>query len=148
MSAADGKPEELDLQEIENILFSRPTPDLVRLLSYYRRLARAWNMIQTCYRDTNTQLDQAATFCGVSKNHLNVLLRRMSGFTFHQLLTRYRVLKAIEMIKEKNYSMIEVAFESGFGGVNTLERQFRRLIGLTPTQFKTLCATRRGQVNQ
>jgi two-component system response regulator YesN len=73
----------------------------------------------------------------VSKNHLNVLFRQMTTFTFYQLLIRYRLIKAATMIISKNFSLLEVALQNGFGSLNAFERNFRGLIGVTPKEFKS-----------
>lgn len=36
----------------------------------------------------------------------------------------------------KNYSLLEIALQSGFGSLTTFERNFRKLIGTTPKEFK------------
>src|SRR5437870_13487813 len=84
---------------IEEAPFGEPIASLVRRLGYKRRLERAWLLISSDYGDQSLTLEYAAKEIGVSKNHLNVLLRDVTPLTFHQILTRYRVLMATSMIK-------------------------------------------------
>ena len=127
-----------DIGTIESLLFGRSLQDLKKVLVYYQRLERAWNLIESSYADPSISLEKAADISGISKNHLNVLLHRVTTFTFHQLLTRYRVLKAILILSHQNHSVLRVAMDSGFGTVNSFERDFRLLTGLTPTELKRL----------
>jgi len=124
------------IQAIEQKLFSQPLSAVVANVCYFRRLERAWLLIERDFGDPTVSLGKAATVSGANKNHLNVLLRGTTGLTFHQLLIRYRVLKAISMMSDRNYSFLEIASESGFGSLNSFERNFRRLIGINPRDFK------------
>ena len=123
-------------REIEQQLFSQPLFEVVAKLSYFRRLERAYQLIEAEYADPKLNLEQAARVSGANKNHLNTLFRQTTNFTFHQFLIRYRLLKAINMMKAKNYSLLEVALQNGFGSLSTFERNFRRVLGIAPKQFK------------
>ncbi len=123
-------------KEIEEILFLQPLSNLVARLSYDRRLERAWQMVERDYADSSLTLDEVATGSGANKNHLNVLIRNRSSLTFHQLLIRYRLARAVEMMLAKNYSILEIALENGFGSITTFERNFRAVIGTTPALFR------------
>jgi AraC-like DNA-binding protein len=126
------------LQQIENKLFLQPLADLVAKLSYFRRLERTWKLIEKDYADSGLRLEKAARVSGISKNHLNVIMRRATGFTFYQLLIRYRLLRAITMMRSRSYSLLEIVLETGFGSLNTFEKNFRSVIGLTPKEFRNL----------
>jgi two-component system response regulator YesN len=125
------------IEEVEEKLFLQPLSAMVAKLCYFRRLERAWRLIESDFARPDTTLQKAAIVSRANKNHLNVLLRKATGLTFHQLLTRYRVLKAISMMLDKNYSFLEISTEVGFGSLNTFERDFRQLIGVTPRSFKS-----------
>lgn len=122
--------------QIENKLFLQPLADLVAKLSYFRRLERIWELIERDYADSDLGLEKAARVSGTSKNHLNVMMRRATGFTFYQLLIRYRLLRAVIMMRSKNYSLLEIVLETGFGSLNAFEKSFRRVMGLTPREFR------------
>lgn len=124
------------IQEIETELFLRPLADVVTRLSYVRRLERVWQLVESDYADLGLTLGKAAKVAGANKNYLNVLFRQTTTLTFHQFLVRYRMFKAISMMRTRNYSLLEIALQSGFGSLNTFERNFRFLLGTTPKKFK------------
>jgi two-component system, response regulator YesN len=126
----------MTLQEIERKVFLQPLSDLVAKLRYDQRLQRAWQLIETDYSDPDLSLEKVARVSGINKNYLNALLRQTTLFTFHQILIRYRILKATRMMKNKNYTLLEIALLSGFGSLNTLERNFGLLLAMTPREFK------------
>jgi AraC-like DNA-binding protein len=123
-------------KEIEEKLFHQPLDNLIKRLSYMRRMERAWVLIEREYTNANLTLIKAARISGISKNHLNVCCRRATSFTFHQLLTRYRLSRAILAMKAKNYSLLEIALGNGFGSFASFERNFRNVMGVTPRCFK------------
>jgi AraC family transcriptional regulator len=123
-------------RQIESTLFLQPLADLVAKLSYFRRLGRTWKLIEKDYADSGLRLEKAARVSGISKNHLNVMMRRATGFTFYQLLIRYRLLRAITMMRSRNYSLLEIVLETGFGSLSTFEKNFRSVIGITPKEFR------------
>ena len=66
---------------------------------YSRRLERLWTFVETHYSDPDIRLTDAARQSGVSPDHLNLLLNRFAGTTFHDLLSRYRVEKCLELLR-------------------------------------------------
>lgn len=122
--------------EVEKRLFGQTLAAMIAKLNYFRRLERVWLLIEREYGNPTLNLERAAREGGINKNHFNSLLQQASKLTFHQLLIRYRLLIATRMMKTKNYSLLEVALESGFGSLNSFERNFRRLLGVTPREFK------------
>jgi AraC-like DNA-binding protein len=133
--------------EVEKQLFGQTLSLTIAKLNYFRRLERAWHLIEREYGNPHLSLDRAAKEGGLNKNYFNSLLQQTSNLTFHQLLIRYRLLIAIKMMKTKNYSLLEIALESGFGSLNSFERNFRRLFGVTPREFKAKQNSRRGDVD-
>lgn len=121
---------------VERQLFLEPLPDLIHRLSHFRRLERAWHVIEEHYTDPDLGLERAARESATSKNHLNVLLRQETGFTFYQLLIRYRLSRAIAMMEAGNLNLLEIALENGFASLTAFERSFRRLIGSTPSTYR------------
>jgi AraC-like DNA-binding protein len=127
-----------DLPDLEARLFSERLADLGARLTADSRLARVWSLIRTEYADPDLTLAKAARAAGASKNHLNVLLRGSTGFTFHQLLLRYRLLIAADSMKASAESnSLETPLTAGFGTLRAFEKSFRRFIGCSPQAWKT-----------
>ena len=93
--------------ELEEKLFGQKISELEHLLSYSGRLSRVFSIIRTDFKNPRLNLVHASQMCGVEKSHLNALLHRSSGATFHQLLVRYRVLKGARLLREKNRTVLE-----------------------------------------
>jgi AraC-like DNA-binding protein len=92
-----------------SLLSTEPSLAEVRSrIIYSRRLERLWAFIEECYSDPDIHLTAAARHSGASPAHLNRLLRRFASMTFHDLLSRYRIEKCLELLHEKNYTLTEI----------------------------------------
>jgi len=104
---------------------------------YSRRLEQLWLFIEESYSDPDIRLSDAAQCSGVSQDHLNTLLRRFANITFHDLLSRYRIEKCLELLCERNYTLTEIYSRCGFNSPTTFDRQFKRWVGCLPREYKS-----------
>jgi len=128
----------MDVSDLETELFGIPLPVLKDRLSYRRSLERVWNLIESGYNDPELSLDVTSRECGISRNHLNVLLNAETGFSFHELLSRFRLLQAAVLMLQKDYTFLEISLETGFGNTSSLERQVKKILGTSPKQLRNL----------
>ncbi|HKV33371.1 MAG TPA: AraC family transcriptional regulator [Pyrinomonadaceae bacterium] len=120
-----------------SLLAKAPPLTEVRVRSIYsRRLERLWAFIEEYYSEPDIRLTDAARHSGVSPDHLNLLLQRFVGTTFHHLLSRYRVEKCMELLHEKNYTLTEAYSRCGFNSPTTFDRQFKKWVGCLPREYK------------
>lgn len=80
-------------------------------------------------------LREAARTCGASANHLNLILKKQTGQTFHQLLLRARLELARQHLEGGQLNCTEAALESGFNDSNYFSRIFRKTFGYSPSQL-------------
>lgn len=74
-----------------------------------------------------------SSFCRYFKQHT-----RKSYIDF---LNEYRIQKACNFLSEPDNSIAQVAYEVGFTNLSNFNRQFKRLKGQTPTDFKNRLLT-------
>lgn len=123
----------------DSLLASRPTLTEVRSrINYSRRLGRLWEFIEGFYSDPDIRLDDAACNSCVSPDHLNSLLRRFAGITFHNLLSRYRIEKSLELLHERNDTITEIYTRCGYNSPVTFDRHFKKWLGCLPREYKKL----------
>lgn len=128
---------------IEEKLFRRPLSDLVEKLGIDNRLERLWKVIEADYWRPEIRLDKVARECAASKNQLNLILREATTFTFHQLLTRYRLLRAIQMMQRKTHGVSEVTLAVGFGSISSFERNSQKILGARPKELAKVLRPKR-----
>lgn len=81
-------------------------------------------------------LDLVARSACVSKSHFCRVFKRQMGISFRDYLTRMRIRKAKEMLREPGTSVAEVALAIGYNDMSHFDRVFRRLEGQTPSTYR------------
>ena len=54
-----------------------------------------------------------------------------------QFVTRERITRAQQMMRESKRSLIEIAFEVGYTSPSAFAQVFRRIAGVTPTEVRS-----------
>ena len=82
-------------------------------------------------------LDQLCELTGLSKNYLCRIFKAYTAKTIVEYINERRVESACFELLEKNKSITEVAFDSGFNDFSYFCKVFKRYKGITPKEFKT-----------
>lgn len=80
--------------------------------------------------------DSVAAKLGISGDHLSRLLKRATGLTFIEYLTRLRMKRAMELLHDPMVRIGEVADLSGYKDARYFSTLFRRIVGMTPSEFR------------
>ena len=64
--------------------------------------------------------------------------RRATGRTMTEYVNGYRISVAANLLRETDKSILEIAFEVGFGNYSHFNRQFQRSKGKTPRLFRAM----------
>ena len=99
-------------------------------------VARVKEYIEDCHME-NISLDRLARLAGLSPFHLTRVFRREVGLPPHVYLKQVRVFKARELLGQ-GLPIAEAAAEAGFTDQSHLSRQFKKLLGITPGQYRRL----------
>ena len=102
---------------------------------YYARLQRVKEHVDENYSE-EISLEKAAQIAATEKTYFSTFFRKKVGITFTDWLRQLRVAKAIEIIKTRNQSICDTAFEVGFGDLGSFERAFKRYTNMTAREFK------------
>lgn len=82
-------------------------------------------------------LDEAAQVVNSSTRHFCKVFKQATGITFTDYLARIRVEKAKHLLQNPHLRVSEVAFETGFDSISQFNRSFKRITGMSPTQFRS-----------
>jgi AraC family transcriptional regulator len=85
--------------------------------------------------DQNFALADLAAVTHVSEFHFARQFKQTTGLSPHQFVIHQRVERAKRLIIGRRLSLAEIAVAVGFYDQAHLTRHFRRLVGVTPTQF-------------
>ncbi len=102
---------------------------------YYARLQRVKEHVDEFYSE-EISLEKAASIAATEKTYFSTCFRKKVGITFTDWLRRLRVAKAMEIMRTRNQSICDIAFEVGFGDLRSFERAFKRYTNLTAREFK------------
>lgn len=80
--------------------------------------------------------DEVARHAGISPSHFSRLLKERTGRSFTELVRQCRVDLAIELLREPEMSLAEIADACGFCDQSYFTRVFNETKGLTPGQFR------------
>jgi AraC-like DNA-binding protein/mannose-6-phosphate isomerase-like protein (cupin superfamily) len=98
-------------------------------------IEKARTYIDQYLRDPLT-LQHIADVAGMSKRNLTRRFRALTGRSPIDYLLYRRVRQATELLSKKHLTISEVAFLSGFSDSNYFTRQFGKLQGLSPSQYR------------
>lgn len=81
-------------------------------------------------------LDDISRHIGVSKSHFSHLFKRYTNMTFIDFLTTERIKKAEFLISNPKAHIIDIAFDSGFSSLSSFNRAFKKIKGISPSEFR------------
>lgn len=76
-------------------------------------------------------------------SYISNLFSEVEGITIEQYILNQKVEKVKELIMYDELSFTQIAYELGYSSVAHLSAQFKKLTGLTPSQFKQSGTKRR-----
>jgi AraC family transcriptional regulator len=92
--------------------------------------------------DGGPTLEQLAAVARLSPNYFAWQFKRATGLPPHQYVIARRVERAKQLLQaESAFSLAEVAAVAGFSDQSQFSHHFKRLIGVTPGQFRTRVRT-------
>ncbi|AUT02239.1 AraC family transcriptional regulator [Nostoc sp. CENA543] len=83
-------------------------------------------------------LDNLAEVAGISQFHFARLFKKSMHLPPHQYIIRQRIELAKQLLQKPEYNITEIALECGFAHPTHLSRHFRRLVGMSPSEFRKL----------
>ncbi len=95
--------------------------------------------VEKVFIDDTLNLPKLATKMSLSVNDLSYLINEGFGANFFQLINKYRVEEAKKLLLSPKYDHLNIlglAFESGFGSKSTFNSTFKKMTGLSPSEFQ------------
>lgn len=101
-------------------------------------LLRVGNVIGALENDfpRDWKLDDLLSIAHMSRSNLMRVFRKATGQTPIEYLVRLRIQRAMDMLRNTDLTVTEIALEVGFNDSNYFTRQFRRILGESPRSFR------------
>lgn len=104
---------------------------------YLDKITQICSYINEHYTEDLT-LEDIAERAGFSKFHFTRLFRQVTNTSFYKYLSQKRIAHAKELLISGKYSIMEVAYLSGFSSHGSFTRMFKLLTGSTPNEFRKM----------
>lgn len=122
------------------ILFSRTYNDCYGLKDdvehkYYKYVYNALGFIESNFKE-DISVNDIASAVGLSADYLSRQFKHFTGMTPIEYIKSFRFAKAIEMLKDPNIAVSEVALQVGFNDHCYFTRQFRQILGMSPSDYR------------
>ncbi|MDR0638713.1 MAG: AraC family transcriptional regulator [Spirochaetaceae bacterium] len=88
------------------------------------------------YSDESLSLEDAANALKLNKYYFSRFFKKHIGQSFHAYLTKTRVEFAKRYLIESKMTVTDIVFHSGFNSIQTFNRVFRALTGLSPREYR------------
>lgn len=102
-----------------------------------RRLTAVCQYVNESYAD-RVEHRRAATLAGLSPAAFSRFFHKRMGKTFEAYVAEVRISHACRSLQEDDVSVLEVALASGFNNLSNFNRQFLRLKGMTPRDYRRM----------
>jgi AraC-like DNA-binding protein len=106
-------------------------------------LRRARDHIDRHYREP-LDLDELARVARVSKYHLVRSFEASYGETPMRYVTRRRIERAQDLLRNANLTVTEICMLVGFASLGSFSARFAQLVGETPSAYRDRWAARGG----
>jgi AraC family transcriptional regulator len=74
----------------------------------------------------------------ISQFHFCRLFKQSTGMTPHACLIQQRVERSKQLLKQKEYTMLDIALACGFANPSHFAKHFRQHTGISPKQFRAI----------
>lgn len=91
------------------------------------------------YKDKNLTMESLAEKICTHQNYISNAINHCTGKNFKTYINEYRIKEAIRIFSGDNYgslSIDDVAYKSGFNERTNFYRTFKKITGLSPTEFR------------
>ena len=97
-------------------------------------------------RDQELSMSKLTAAVGLSRSQISRLMSSMMKTSLPEFLHALRIQQARSLLKFTDKSITDISFECGFTSQRSFNRVFRKMVGMTPSEFRLLY-TRLGDDN-
>lgn len=101
------------------------------------RLNRVLDFMHQNYAK-ETRLWELAQLARMSPHYFCELFKKSTGLSPHQYFLRYRIERARVLLRSPEFTIGQVGKASGFVDQSHFTKVFRRIVGVTPTEFRRM----------
>ena len=88
------------------------------------------------YHEPNIGVAAIAQHLGISEGHLSHTFKKETDYTLLNYLTRYRIHRAMELLRDCRLKVYEVAEQVGNRDIAYFSATFKKLVGMSPSEYQ------------
>jgi two-component system response regulator YesN len=120
---------------IESVLAGRREPEELSSGGIKGKIEKVKNFVQrNCFKKVSLE-DVARAVC-LSPKYLSRLFEEASGMRFTDYRLKVKINASRQLLKGSGFNIDQVADKLGYKNTESFIRQFKKLTGLTPTQYR------------
>jgi two-component system response regulator YesN len=101
-----------------------------------RRIARIKEYLRAHHADPDLLVETVAAGVGLSESYLCTVFKQACGITVKDHLTRIRIDRAKQLLRDSEDKLQVVALQVGFRDANYFSTVFKREVGITPREYR------------
>lgn len=94
--------------------------------------------VEQIWRHSDIKIDDIGKHLGLSRSQLYRKMQEITGISPNTFLKKYRIHRALQLLRLKTKNISEVAFECGFVSPSYFSKCFQDTFNITPSQFQTI----------
>lgn len=106
------------------------------------QLRRIQERLGAALEDGYPNLAELAALCGISQSHLMRSFKASTGWQIHKFIAEDRLKAAKTMLGQEHCNTKEIAARLGFGSPAYFATAFRRMTGMTPSEYRKQARSR------
>lgn len=126
-----------------NILFAKIIRSPESTYSYYAKRSSSPAAFSVPYilkymeeHFTDLTLEDLADHLNYERSYLSKLIHKYTGKTYTELMTGYRMEKAMDFLRSTDMKINEIARYTGYNSTDHFTRSFRKYTGCSPREFR------------
>jgi AraC-like DNA-binding protein len=100
------------------------------------------------FKENELRLDDLAAYIDIPRHQLSQVINESYGVNFFELINTFRVEHVKQLLADEqyeHYTILQIAFESGFNNKASFNRYFKKSTGLTPSAYRLKAGNKESQ---
>ncbi len=123
----------IEQKQLEEELFSLRKKEEIS----NRYVQTAVEYIEKNFQDPDFSIGGLAESMSVSEGHISRLFKSETGTSIGNYLTKFRIKKAMDYLKDVQVKVYEVAERVGYQDIAYFSNTFKKLVGRTPSEYQS-----------
>jgi len=107
----------------------------IRFTTGNKRIASIHEYLMNNYRE-EVNLNKLAGLVNMAEGSLCRFFKMNMGITLFEYLNKIKIEFACKLLMDQDLSIMEVCYDSGFNNISHFNKQFKRITGVPPSEYR------------